>query len=328
MKVLVYGTGVIGTIYGSVLTNAGHDVSHVVRPGVFAPGRLHLPVRLLDDRMTPPREVESVYRARIVDGYAQDDRYDLILVSVKHYEVPGVLAQLAAGAGPADILFFSNWWADLSSLDVVLGGRYAWGFPVAGGGWVDGVLEAALLDSVQLGALHGFETRHLARAKELFETAGLRVDIEADMLPWLWVHFATEAALISSAIAAGSVDALLDDAGALERAILAGRESLEVCRARGVDVDAIPDAQTFYAPASAVALGIQDFYRANPAAHRILERHNGVEELDRIYGDVVATGHSLGVPMPRLTALGPAVEAWTRAAGSHPAAEGIRVGAG
>jgi hypothetical protein len=33
-----------------------------------------------------------------------------------------------------------------------LRGRYLWGFPVAGGGFDNGVLEAALLATVQLGA--------------------------------------------------------------------------------------------------------------------------------------------------------------------------------
>ena len=149
--------------------------------------------------------------------------------------------------------------------------------------------------------------------RELFESAGLRVEIEPDILHWLWVHFATEAGLISSAIAAGSIDALLDDTDKLEAAILAGREALEVCRARGVDVDEIPDAATFYAPAAAVAVGVHDFYTTNLPARRILERHTGVEELKRIYRDVVATGRGLGVEMPRLTGLGPAVEAWTGA---------------
>ena len=33
MKVLMFGTGVIGTIYGYVLAQAGNDVTHYVREG-------------------------------------------------------------------------------------------------------------------------------------------------------------------------------------------------------------------------------------------------------------------------------------------------------
>ena len=313
MKVLVIGTGVIGTTYGYVLANVGHDVTHDVRRGQASTEGTDIEIRLLDGRTTEPRQVEAIYPATIVDTFDPDDAYDLILVSLKHYDVPAILPQLAAGAGDADILFFNNWWDDLASIEATLAGRYLWGFPVAGGGWIDGALDAALLDSVHLGEVGGLPTPRLARTRELFESAGLRVEIEPDILHWLWVHFATEAGLISSAIAAGSIDALLDDTDKLEAAILAGREALEVCRARGVDVDGIPDARTFYAPAAAVAVGVHDFYTTNLAARRILERHTGVEELKRIYGDVVATGRRLGVAMPRLTGLGPAVEAWTGA---------------
>lgn len=311
MKVLVYGTGVIGTIYGDVLSQAGHEVSHYVRTGRRAGRGSALDVCLLDGRTTEPHELHVRYPARIVDGFGPADGYDLILVSLKHYDVPSVLYQLAVDTGKADILFFSNWWDDLAAIDDVLAGRYLWGFPVAGGGWVDGVLDAALLDTVHLGEVDGRDTPRLGRVRGLFESAGLEVEIEPDILHWLWVHFATEAGLIGSAIAAGSVDELLSGTAQLEAAILTAREALEVCRARGVAVEGIPDAATFFAPPETAAAGIHDFYATNLPARRILERHTGVEELKRVYSDVVATGERLGVPMPRLTALRPAVEAWT-----------------
>jgi len=311
MKVLVYGTGVIGTIYGDVLSQAGNDVSHYVRTGP-PPGRgSALDLHLLDARTAEPHELDVRYPARVVDGFGPGDRFELILVSLKHYDVPAILYQLAVDAGKADILFFNNWWDELEPIDEVLAGRYLWGFPVAGGGWTDGVLDAALLDSVHLGEIGGAQTARLDRVRGLFESAGLKVEIEPNILHWLWVHFATEAGLIGSAIAAGSVDAMLDDTARLRAAILVGREALEVCRARGVAVEQIPDAATYYAPAAAVAVGIHDFYSTNLPARKILERHAGVEELKRIYADVVATGRQLGVATPRLIELGPAVEAWT-----------------
>jgi 2-dehydropantoate 2-reductase len=315
MKVLVYGTGVIGTIYGDVLSQAGHDVSHYVRTGRPAGRGSGLDVNLLDGRTSEPHELHLRYPARIVDGFGPADGYALILVSLKHYDVPAILYQLAVDAGKADILFFNNWWDDLTAIDEVLAGRYLWGFPVAGGGWVEGVLDAALLDTVHLGEIGQIGTPRLARVRGLFESAGLKVQIEPNMLHWLWTHFATEAALIGAAISAGGVDELLEDTDRLERAILVGREALDICRVRGVDVGRIPDAATFFAPADAVAVGIHDFYATNLPARRILERHTGVEELKRIYADVGATGRQLGVDTPRLAELAPEVAAWTGAPG-------------
>ncbi len=324
MKVLVYGTGVIGTIYGDVLSQAGHDVSHYVRTGRPAGRGSGLDLNLLDGRTPEPHELHLRYPARIVDGFGPADGYELILVSLKHYDVPAILYQLAVDAGKADILFFNNWWDDLTVIDDVLAGRYLWGFPVAGGGWVEGVLDAALLDTVHLGEIRRIGTPRIARVRGLFESAGLKVEVEPNMLHWLWTHFATETALIASAIAAGGIDELLEDTGRLETAILAGREALDICRVRGVAVERIPDAATFFAPADAVAVGIHDFYATNLPARRILERHPGVEELKRIYADVVATGRRLGVDTPRLTELGPAVEAWTGGPAAGTAARSNR----
>jgi ketopantoate reductase len=36
MKILVVGTGIIGTTWGWALSNAGLDVTHLVRPGYGA----------------------------------------------------------------------------------------------------------------------------------------------------------------------------------------------------------------------------------------------------------------------------------------------------
>jgi pyruvate/2-oxoglutarate dehydrogenase complex dihydrolipoamide dehydrogenase (E3) component len=36
MKLLIVGAGIIGSIYGWALAEAGHDVTHLVRPGKAA----------------------------------------------------------------------------------------------------------------------------------------------------------------------------------------------------------------------------------------------------------------------------------------------------
>lgn len=326
MKILVLGTGVIGTTYGYVLGQAGHDVRHYVRlcgESDRRPG--DIPLRLLDGRTTTPREIETIYRARIVDTFAPTDGYDFILVSPKHYDLAACLPRLAMGAGSADIVMFNNWWDTFAAVDHQLAGRYLWGFPVAGGGWQDGALDAAILDHVELAEPDDRESPRLTRIAACFESAGLTVERPAHMRDWLWIHFATEAGLIASAIEAGGVDALLDDTARLTAAVLAVRDALEVCRARGADVDGVPDAQAFYAPAEMVAAGIRHFYAMSVPARRILDRHTGVEELKRIYRDVVSTGRELGVTMPRLIALEPIVEAWD---GSVAPASRSLVGAG
>lgn len=203
----------------------------------------------------------------------------------------------------ADVLFFNNLWTDLATVERYLPrSQYLWGFPVAGGGFTTSGLEAALLDEVRLGEMDGRETERLKRVADVF-AAGLKPDVRENMLHWLWIHFAVEASIVGTAIKVGSAQAFLDDTGNIEAGILAVRETFEVVKARGVDVEAAPDAAAFYAPVDLAAQGIQAFYAANRPARKIMEYHNGIEELKRLYYDVLATGEQLGVAMPRFRAL-------------------------
>ena len=307
MDVCVVGSGVIGSIYGHVLAEAGNDVTHLVRPDRVSRLGDGVEFRLLDARTGG--EVHVRYRPRLAGALDPDRPYELILASVRHYQLPDLLPVLTTGAGPADIVFFGNLWTSFEPVDACLRGRYVWGFPVAGGGFEGHVLHAALLGDVQLGCPAGCPAQRVERVSRMFSGCGLRVEMQPDILAWLWVHFAVEAGVIASAIKAGSVEEFLGSTDRLGEAVLAVRDALAVVRARGVDVEAQPGAQMFAAPERVVAQSIKELYEVDRAARRIMERHTGGVELARIYSDVVSTGRELGVGMPALEPLGPFVGA-------------------
>jgi len=310
MRVCVVGTGVIGTIYGHLITQAGHPVVHYVRTIDATTARGGIRIRLLDGRHPEAPDQDVRYPVRLVDHLQPGDGYDLILASVRHTQLPALLPVLAAGAGKADVLFFDNLWTDLGPIDAGLAReRYLWGFPVAGGGYRDGLLDAALLSDVHLGELDGSSTDRLARIMALFDGCGLSVNIHTDMLAWLWTHFAIEAGVIGTAVKAGDPSVFLDSTEWLEQAVLAVREALAIVKARGVDVAAIVDAQPFFAPAEAVAASIREMYRVDRAARKIMERHTAHDELQHIFFDVLQTGRDLGVNVPTMKALAPYVAA-------------------
>jgi len=222
---------------------------------------------------------------------------------------------LADGRGTADLLLFGGRWAGLESVDGVLGrGSYLWGYPVAGGGFRDGILDAALLAEVHLAELVPSDGTRLERVSDLFRSCRLTIDVPADMFAWLVVHFAIEAGIIGAAIAAGDPDDFLDSTDWISQGILAVRDALAVVTARGIDVGAVPDAQMFFAPTEAVAAGIKEQYRVDLAARKIMTRHTGREELGRIFGDVLASGRALGVATPVLDSLETAVDAYSATA--------------
>jgi len=220
------------------------------------------------------------------------------------------LPLLASDVGDAELLFFNNLWSSYEPIDAQLRGRYVWRFPVAGGGFDKGVLGAALLPAVQLGVVPGAPSR-LEPLIDLFSDCGLEVEVQPEMLAWLWTHFAVEAGVIATAIKAGGVDTFLADVEWIRESILAVRDALAVVEARGIDPRSVPDVQMFFAPEREVAEGIRGLYASDRAARKIMERHTGREELQRIHHDVLDTGRELGVPVPTLQALGPFVDAFS-----------------
>ena len=120
---------------------------------------------------------------------------------------------------------------------------------------------------------------------------------------WLWVHFAINSGIIGAAFKAGSAQKLLNSIPLLRTGILAGREALEVCRARGVSVEGFEDAKSFYLPAWLAAVGFWYMMKSNLPARKIMETHTAVDELQVIYRDVLKTGEALNIPMPHFKSL-------------------------
>jgi len=205
VKTLIVGAGVIGTVYGYALAQAGNDVTHYVRPGKKAALEQGVHMRLLDGHEQKPIDREVTYNLKVVGSLSPHDDYELFIVSVRHYQLDGVLPLLKANLGQADLLLFNGNWAGLETVDQVFPrSKYLWGFPVAGGGYQGEKLDAALLDEIRLGEIDGSRTPRLQRISEMFEQAQLKVDVQSNMLHWLWVHFAINCGIIGAAFKAGA----------------------------------------------------------------------------------------------------------------------------
>jgi 2-dehydropantoate 2-reductase len=177
------------------------------------------------------------------------------------------------------------------------------GFPVAGGGYKDGMLDGALLDEIRLGELDGQLTPRLERVKQMFEEANLKVDVQPDMVQWLWVHFAINCGIIGAAFKAGGASELLNSILNLRKGILAGREALAVCQARGVEIKDFDDAKSFYMPAWLGATAVWFMMKTNLPARKIMETHTAVDELQQMYRDLLKSAEELKVPMPHYISL-------------------------
>jgi 2-dehydropantoate 2-reductase len=311
MKVLVIGRGVVGTIYGWALSKAGVDVTHVVRKeGLPDTDTLDL----LDLRPGSPKNTRVSYAPKTVTQISPSDGFDLVIVATKHYQAAQAIDQYLPGAPRATFLLFTANWDGPGEIDRLLPrSSILWGYSAASGGPDDqGILIATVNATVRFGMLEGSDPEKFKAVTELFQRAGLTLDIKSNIIEWLWVHHAINAGGIGICLWAGGIAEATRSFTTLRLGTLAIREALHVVAARGVDLERYPDAKrVLNTPVWLASLAVIYGIRFTKKGRRLLGAshfaHNP-EEMKRYYFNVLNTGNSLGVAMPHLTSLREKIE--------------------
>ncbi len=197
MKTLIVGAGVIGTTWGWALSDAGIDVTHLVRPGNMNICENGATLDLLDGRKGHKKKNIVTYNLKCVETITPSDPYALIIVSVNFNRVDTVLDQLVPISGDATFLIFgANWFGEDAIEKRLPRERYLIGFPRGGGTQQDGVYIMSLESNVLLGEVGGGRTEKLQRVESLFAQADIHVEIPNNILHaaldipchgrWLW----------------------------------------------------------------------------------------------------------------------------------------------
>ncbi|MEU7740203.1 2-dehydropantoate 2-reductase N-terminal domain-containing protein [Nonomuraea sp. NPDC049158] len=312
MKILMFGRGVIATIYGWALERAGHEIEFYVRPGRAATYGEAIDLDLFDTRrrVWGQRVVEK-WPVRYREALEPDHDFDLIVLSVPHHRLAEAAAFLTSRVGKATVLVFGNVWTEppaaIGALPVE---QVAWGFPQAGGGFgADGVLRGGLLlPSVVFGTLGQPPNDRERAVRQAFRQAGLRLKEQPDFRGWLWVHFVSDAGLLSQGLRLGSLSKLAGSTSDFREALLTGRELLPLLKARGIDLRRHRGGVLLFraptwltAPALAWLTAHVAPVRVNFAAHSDPD----AEEPREVCRDTLAEARRLGVPVPRLEAAEP-----------------------
>lgn len=311
MKILMFGRGVIATLYGWTLQQAGHDVQFYVRPGRAAEYGPSVDLDLLDARRRPwGRRVVRTWPVRYRATLEADHDFDLIVLSVGHHRLLDAATFLAPRIGNATVLVFGNVWAEpATAVGPLPLEQLAWGFPQAGGGFgADGVLRGAMLPTVVFGTLGLPPTARELAVRQAFREAGFRLREQADFRGWLWLHFIADAGISAQGLRRGTMAQLVGARADLRAALLISRELLPLLQARGVDLRrhqmmTLPFRVPSWATASALALVLQHVALARAS----LEAHTdpAAEEPRAVCRDALAEARRAGVATPRLTAAEP-----------------------
>lgn len=310
MKILMFGRGVISTLYGWALERAGNDVDFYVRPGRTADFDSSVDLDIRDGRKSSVKgaPVTGPWPTTLREDLETDHDYDLIIVSVNHDQLGAVVDFLSTRVGRATVLIFSNVWAEPAGVvEPLPREQIVWGFPGGGGGFSGNTLRGGFVRAVFLGDIDGSSrtTRHREVA-ELFEAAGFSISHVADFRSWLWFHFILDAAIMVGWVRMGSFDALVRSRPALREVVGLIREMIPVLTAKG-GTARLGAGAVKYVPASVLAL-VSEKLLAGESISAVIMRHaedtGHIDyEAKAIYPrDVLAEARRLRVSVPKLEA--------------------------
>ena len=227
MRILIFGAGVIGSLYGALLAEAGYDVS------VYARGcRLESLTRdgLLYKRKGKIRKAP----VNILSRLEAKDCYDLILLTVRENQLHAALEELRQNSSPT-IVTMVNSLETYDQWEAICGaGRIIPAFPGAGGGFDGNVLDAALtprlIQPTTFGKTDGKE-KDLAH---VLRRAKIPCQIVTDMHAWQLCHLAMVVPIADAYYEAADPEHAGRDAALMRKTAKQIRDNLSAIAARKI----------------------------------------------------------------------------------------------
>jgi len=188
MKILVYGAGVMGSLYAARLKESGQEVTILARGKRLTQIRQHGIV--LEDATSGQRGTTAI---NAVERLSPEDAYDLVVVLMRKTQIAAVLPILAANRHTPNILFMCNNASGPDEMIEALGrARVLLGFPGAGGILQEHVVRYVVVSgrnqATTFGELDGRTTPRLKRISRAFTAAGFPVETCKNMDAWLKTH--------------------------------------------------------------------------------------------------------------------------------------------
>ena len=187
MRILIYGAGVIGSLYAVYLSRNGCEVS------VLARGRR---LEELKKRGLLYRKGKMTQRAKVtvLKRLDPDDRYDYIFLTVRSGQLKNALEHIKANVSPT-IVTMVNSLDSYAEWELLCGeGRILPAFPGAGGSIKGGVLEAKLtpriIQPTTFAEINGEHTERVDILKKLLNKSGIPCQIVPHMHTWQVCHLA------------------------------------------------------------------------------------------------------------------------------------------
>jgi 2-dehydropantoate 2-reductase len=227
VRILIFGAGVIGSLYGAMLAEAGYDVS------VYARGR-RLESLTQDGLLYKRKGKIRKAPVRVLSKLEEEDCYDLILLTVRENQLHAALEELRQNSSPT-IVTMVNSLETYDQWEAICGeGRIIPAFPGAGGGFDGNVLDAALtprlIQPTTIGKTGGRE-RALAR---VLHRAKIPCQIVPDMHAWQLCHLAMVVPIADAYYEAADPEHAGREAALMRKTAKQIRDNLDAIAARKI----------------------------------------------------------------------------------------------
>jgi len=311
VKILVYGAGVIGTVYAARLRASGQDVTVLARGSRLADIRSR--GLEIEDVVSGTRLATTV---AATERLAPDDQFDVALITVRRDQLASVIPSLQANRGIPTILFMLNNPIGSGDLALALGrDRVLLGFPGMGGTRDGHGVRFAMISQqpTTLGELTGQRTERLSELAAAFKAAGFPTAISRNMDAWLKAHAFFVTAMSGAIYLAGGDCRRLARDRALLRLMARGvREGYTAVSALGLEVTPFPLRVLFTWLPAWFAVEYWRRFLASDMADYVFGRHARAasQEMREIAGDCRALLIRSEVEVPALLQLYRAIDAF------------------
>ena len=277
MRVLVFGAGVIGCLYGALLGQAGHDVS------VYARGQRLEMLREHGLRYRVGNEIRQA-NVQVIAQLDPLDAFDFVLLTVREDQLHEALAELRGNSTPF-VVTMVNSLETYDQWEEICGrGRIVPAFPGAGGGWDGTVLNAALTPRAIQPTTIGRSGGHERVLASLFRSAGIPCQVVSDMHAWQICHLAMVVPIADAYYEASDPAHAGSDAKLMVRTALRIRENLQAVAQRGIRLS--PTKMNLFRalPVPFIAAGLGIAFRS-PFGDRFMYQHSlkAPQEMRRLH---------------------------------------------
>jgi 2-dehydropantoate 2-reductase len=317
MRILFYGSGVIGSVLAARLHSSGEEITVLARGDRLKEIRKNgivIENRAGGERISAP--------VATIESLGPDDDYDLVIVPVRADHLSGVLPALAANRRIPSVLFMVNNPHGPGEIVRAMGAeRVLLGFPGFGGGMQAGSilyeLAPSFFQKTTLGEIDGRMTQRLRGIAAAFKRAGFPVALEKNMDTWQKTHLCWVVPFALAIYTAGCSNyELAGRRDLLLRMTMAMRECLDMLENLGVPARPAKFGMLKRVPPPLLAR-IFSLSSRTRSVETLAALHcrNAPREMKQLTDGLLAIADRSGVPVPHLRELAPAIDPYLRQEG-------------